>query len=127
MVKIDEESLICDFAESYHIYDWRSLNLLYASILASGLRDNSRIKMKMSGIKYSLDTLLLASANDRLAYLLWMNTKDGQKNRNRPKSIYDLLMHEPKENEYAKGLTIDEFERKREQILASHPKSEERK
>ncbi len=127
MVKLDEEALICDFAESYHIYDWRSLNLLYASILASGLRDNSRIKMKMSGVNYTLDTLLLASANDRLAYLLWMNTKDGQKGRNRPKSIYELLTHEQKENEYAKGMTIDEFETKRNQILASHPKSEERK
>lgn len=45
-------------------------------------------------------------------------TRDGQKNRNRPASILDRLMHEPDEREtpvvYAGG---EEFEKARKQIL----------
>ena len=82
MVAVDEEALICDFAETYNILDWRELPCRTAAILASGLRNDSRIKMKINGMRYSTDTLLLASACDRLSFLVWAKTKDGQKGRN---------------------------------------------
>lgn len=120
MISVDEEALICDFAETYHIYDWRSLDVKYASILASRLRNNSRIKMKMSGIEYPLETLLLASAVDRLSYLLWAKTKDGQKGRNKPKSIYEELCGlnvKKKNDDYKKFNSIEEFDNYRNKIL----------
>lgn len=39
MVAVDEEALICDFAETYNILDWRELPCRTAAILASGLRN----------------------------------------------------------------------------------------
>ena len=41
MIATDEDALICDFAETYHIYDYRSLDVEYAATLAYGLRDDS--------------------------------------------------------------------------------------
>nr|DAK70357.1 MAG TPA: protein of unknown function (DUF5361) [Bacteriophage sp.] len=109
MISIDENALICDFAETYKIYDYRELKPEYASILAIGLRDNSRIKMKISGMKYPLDTLLIASANDRLSYLLWSKTKDGQKGRKKPKSVFDYLVNDHNKEEYITFNTVEEF------------------
>lgn len=91
MIAVDEDALICDFAETYHIYDWRGLPLSYAATLASGLRENSRIKMAITKRSVSLETLLMAATVDRLSYLLWANTKDAAKGRNRPASIVERL------------------------------------
>jgi len=46
MIKLDENALICDFAETYHIYDYRQLPPTRVAVFACGLRDDSRIKMK---------------------------------------------------------------------------------
>ena len=48
MLKKDEEALICDFAETYHIYDYKRLPLTTVAALAVGLRENSRLKMAMN-------------------------------------------------------------------------------
>ena len=60
---------------------------------SAGLRDNSRIKMKLSGMRTSNEILLLAYAVDRLSVLIWQNTKDGQKGKNRPKSTADAILN----------------------------------
>ena len=93
MVCVDEDALICDFAETYGVYDYRSLPILTAATLAQGLNPNSRIMRTLSGMELPINTLLLATAVDRLSYLVWMNTKDGFKNRNRPDSILRILLH----------------------------------
>ena len=46
------DELICDMAETYHVYDLRALPVETLATLAAGLRENSRVKMKMAGIKY---------------------------------------------------------------------------
>lgn len=91
MLHEDETALICDLAETYGIMDWKALPLRTAAALSSGLRENSRIKMKMAGIQASQDTLLLAAAVDRLSLLVWAKTKDAEKGRNKPGSIFDKL------------------------------------
>lgn len=70
MVNLDEDALICDFAQTYHILSWRSLPLRLAATLAVGLEDNSRIKRKMSGEPASREVILLAHTVDRLTALL---------------------------------------------------------
>lgn len=70
MVKTDEDALICDFAETYHIYNWRSLPLSLAATLACGLRADSRTKLKLNNANYSHDSMLLATIADRLGNLL---------------------------------------------------------
>lgn len=46
MVAEDEHALICDLAETYGIYDYHKLPARTVAILATGLREDSRIFMK---------------------------------------------------------------------------------
>lgn len=86
-----EPELICDFAETYHIYDYRALPLHYAATLALGLGSDSRVGRKLSSEKVDTNTLLLATIADRLATLIWFQSEDGRRHRNRPKSLVDAL------------------------------------
>lgn len=119
MLATDECALICDLAETYHIYDYKELPCSKVALFAVGLRENSRIKMKMCNIKYPLETMLLASMQDRLSLLLWINTKDGQNGINRPESVLaKLLNKENRQNsEIMTFSTPEEFEKYRNAIL----------
>lgn len=97
MVREDETALICDLAETYGVLDWKALPLRTAAALSAGLRDNSRIKMKLAGLQADQETLLLAAAVDRLSLLVWAKTKDAEKGKNRPESIFDRLTGQTKE------------------------------
>lgn len=118
MVITDEDALICDFAETYRIYDYRQLPLRMAAVFASGLRDNSRIKIKMSGLNAAPDTILNAVIADRVGTLVWMQSTDGVKNRNRPASIVDKIINPGATNENV--VTFDSgqaFEDERKRLL----------
>lgn len=91
MIRTDEDALICDLAETYQIYDYKQLPLKTVAVFSYGLRENSRIKMKMSQNNATFDTMLLAGINDRLSQLIWFKTEDGQKRKNRPQSIVATL------------------------------------
>ena len=56
MINLSEYALICDFAETYHIFDYRSLPVKLAATLSAGLRDDSRSKMIMADIPVPPDT-----------------------------------------------------------------------
>lgn len=103
-----EDELICDFAETYHILDYKGLSPKMAAVLCVGLRNDSRVKMKISESKLTLDQMLFARMIDELSFQSWAQTKDGQKNRNRPKSLLKELTEE-KEEEYEKFATADDF------------------
>lgn len=98
MIQTDEDALICDLAETYGIYDYKRLPLKLVASLAVGLRDDSRIKMKLSGARASTDIILLASIVDRLSLLIWMQTRDAEKGRNRPKSLLDMMIAKETDN-----------------------------
>lgn len=119
MIKLDESALICDFAETYHILDYRALPLKTAAVLASGLRDNSRIMMKISGMQVSPETALMAAAVDRLSLLFWAKTKDAESGSNRPESILAKLTgeNEKKDSDLQSFDTAEEFEAARQRIL----------
>ena len=85
----DEDSLICDFVEYYHIYDWRALPFDLAATLASGLSEDSRSKRKLSGNPVKVDTILMASIADLLGLWIWAHAKDGKEP---PSSYVDMLM-----------------------------------
>lgn len=122
MIGFDEDALICDLAETYHIYDYRALPARKVAILANGLRDDSRIKMKMGGQILTLEQTMLCSIYDRVALLLWINSKDGSKGTNRPKSVlHELTRDHSKDNA---SLTPNEFERRRAEILSKYAKED---
>lgn len=91
MITVGEDELICDLAETYGIYEYRAYSPLYIGTLAAGLRDDSRIKMKVSGERLSISQLLAAMTVDKLANLVWMQSKDGVKGRNKPVSVVEQL------------------------------------
>lgn len=115
MIKADEDALICDFAETYHVLNYKALPVKLAATLAAGLRDDSRIKPKLADMEVSPDTFLLAAIADRLGIIIWQRTKDGEKNRNRPKSITESL--KPKKSEVSVFKTGEEFIKARENLL----------
>ena len=105
--------MVCDLAETYHILNYRALPPKLVGVLVCGLRDNSRIKMKISDMSVDIDTLFNALIADRLSVLIWQNTEDGRKGRNFPKSIYERLLNPQKEESnnmaFASGADFDEY------------------
>lgn len=99
MIATDEDALMADFLETYHVADWRAFPVKQAAALAFHLSPESRIKRKMSGRTQSMDTLLLAVIADRIGTLVWMFSKDGQKGTNRPESIYAVLSEDASKKE----------------------------
>lgn len=93
-MSVDQDALICDFAEIYGIYDLRGVPVFTLATLAAGLRENSRIKMRLSGIGISRMEALAAAAVDRLSMLCWAQTEDGQRNENPPKSMISILLNQ---------------------------------
>ena len=91
MIALDGDALLCDFAETYHIYDIYEYAPEYIATLAKGLRNDSRIMMAISGLRVDVKTLLLAHIADNTAINTWFHSEDGQKNQNRPKSILGTI------------------------------------
>lgn len=119
MLERSEDSLICDLAETYHIYEMRSFKASYIAILAAGLREDSRVMMLFSGNKIRPSLLLQAASLDKLALLWWAETKDGQKNRNRPESVVESLTKENKQTEEPPIVfeSAEDFNKTREEMI----------
>lgn len=92
MIATDEQALICDLAETYQIYDYKSLPASKVATFSVGLRDNSRIKMKLNGAKASQDILIGSMIADRLGLLVWMMSEDGHKGANKPPQLLDIIL-----------------------------------
>ena len=119
MLERSEDAVIGDVAETYHYYDMRSFKASYIAILAAGLREYSRVMMLFSGNKIRPSLLLQAASLDKLALLWWAETKDGQKNRNRPESVVESLTKENKQTEEPPIVfeSAEEFNKAREEML----------
>ena len=103
------DEITCDFAEIYHVLDADALPPRLFATLALGLPDESRFKRALSGSRAGGRDLLLAAAVDRLSTLVWFQTKDGQKGRNRPKSIVESMTRKEEEKEQVFSVPIEEF------------------
>lgn len=116
MIYLDEEMLICDFAETYHVLDMRGLSPRLAAILALGLSESSRIKLKIANKRLSFDQTIATATLDRVNMLLWSKTKDAQRGVNRPQSLLEALEN-PKERDYKVFDSIEDFEKKRAELI----------
>lgn len=110
MIDVDEDALICDFAETYHIYDLYQYPCDYVATLAAGLRNNSRIMVKLSGLRITPELFTMCDIADSLRILRWWKTKDGQKGRNMPPMLQDVFSGETEkdENEELRGFKSGE-------------------
>lgn len=111
MLSADCDALICDFAETYGILNIRALPVSLLATLAVGLREDSRIKMNLSGSKANKSEMLLAAAVDRLSLLVWAQTEDGRNGVNPPKSVLDSIVGAEKTDSLVVAFESgDEFE-----------------
>lgn len=94
MLNLDKDALLCDLAETYHIYDYKSLPCKMVATFSCGLRADSRIKMKIAGIEPISDTILMAAIADGTRTTAWLQSKDGATGENRPKSLLAMMMGE---------------------------------
>lgn len=119
------DEMVCDLAETYHITDHRSLSVLKLATLVMGLRDDSRVKLAISGQTIRLETLLMAGAFDNLRLLLWSKTKDGAKGNNRPSSVLSSLIDNKGDNHDNLGFnSAEEFEKARNQMIKTDREEE---
>ena len=108
---------MCDFAETYHVFDYKALPLRTAAAHFVGLGEKSRIKRKLSGQTVDDTTALLAIIADRLGVLIWQRTKDGERGRNRPKSIFEAITGGEKTVSKPRGYaSVEEFEAARKKL-----------
>lgn len=117
MLKTDEDALICDLAETYHIFNMKAVPVLLLARLACGLRENSRIKLILTGKNASFETMVQVAILDELRWLHWAKTKDASKNRNLPKSMLQELLNTKEDNKPTAFDSPEEFERQRDRIL----------
>ena len=107
MLGFDRTALVCDLAETYRIYDYRSLPLSLVATLAAGLRDDSRIKMKMAGVKGDAKEILLATIADTLRY--WIYMMGGGKGDAPELIVSAYYPKKEKQKEYQSFSTPEEF------------------
>ena len=117
MIAFDEDALMCDLAQTYQIYDYRQLSPKMVAAFSVGLEDKSRIKMKLSGLKVPMDTLLLAQITDAINTLVWMNSKDCRNNSKRPKSLVEAILKPERDDKPKSFASGADFERYRRELL----------
>lgn|GEM_PF-5283895 len=90
MLAFDKTALVCDLAETYGIYNYRALPVMTLAALVSGLRPDSRIKLKMANIKETSSEVLLIQIFDLLQMMRyqWFATKKDPP----PKLLSDVLI-----------------------------------
>lgn len=89
---MDRDALLCDLAEVYHIYDFRALPVHTLAALACGLRADSRIMMKLAGVTYIPQYVMMAAMADNARLILHSLT--AKKNAQKPKLFTDALVEE---------------------------------
>lgn len=82
--------MVCDFAETYGVFNYKALPARTAAVLAAGLGVDSRIQRKLSNSKLPVNTALLALILDSLNHLTWMLATNSDEIPH-PASIYDAL------------------------------------
>lgn len=117
VLNVCEDEMICDFSETYGVFNYKELPADVLATLCFGLRENSRVKLKLSGMKVDRLSILMASAVDSLNFLAWTKTKDSQRGLNRPKLILNSILGETEQSDVESYATSDEWEQKRKDIL----------
>lgn len=118
MLSLDREAVLCDFAEVYHIYTFKGLSARYIATLAIGLRENSRIKLKMLGVKNCLpDIIINALLIDLVRDIRYIFAKYLSLETERGESIVDLIYGKEQSAKKTGYSSVQEFEEARERII----------
>ena len=111
MLGEDKDALICDMAETYHVLDIWALPVELLATLASGLRDNSRIKMKLSGMEHIPVDLVMPFVADTLTMVF------RDKNAEKPQLFTDLMMGRAEKKKTVGFTSAEAFAKEWERIV----------
>lgn len=117
MIHTDEDALICDLAETYHIFNYRELPVHLLATLSVGLSDDSRIKKKLRNVPALPGYIVDAFIMDALNIMIWQNTADGMKGRNRPESILKKIAGDTEDSDMLTFASGDDFEKYRKELI----------
>lgn len=117
VLKLYKEEMICDLAEYYGIYDYESHPPQRVAIFVKGLGQKSRIMNKIANTKTVREDILLTAIFDNLNWLLWSKTKDGQKNKNKPNQLLEVIFDKTKNDDINSFYSGKDFDLEREKIL----------
>lgn len=117
---IDEDALICDFAQYYSVFDIDLLELGMAATLACGLPEDSRIMKAVNGNRpdgEKVHRLAVLDALRSIEFALWQT--HSKKKLQRPESLLEKLLNTGREKEKElKGVnSAEEFEKVRTRII----------
>lgn len=121
MIEEGEDDLICDLAETYGIFDYKSLPVQLVAVFSYGLREDARIWKKLTEVR-NIDREIMVSILDNLNWLVWAQTEDGANNRNKPESLYKKLYgkESDKQSEVESYTSPEEYKKAWERIRKQH-------
>lgn len=121
MIEEGEDDLICDLAETYGIFDYKSLPVQLVAVFSYGLREDARIWKKLTEVR-NIDREIQVNILDNLNWLVWAQTEDGAYNRNKPESLYKKLFgkESDKQSEVESYTSPEEFKKAWERIRKQH-------
>lgn len=104
--------MVCDLVQTYHILNYQELSPSLVAALVLGLPDESRVKMKLSGQKITLNQTLMAMMVDSLQFIAWTKTKEAKNGRYKQKSVLKTLMgeYDKAKDELESFSSVEEFE-----------------
>lgn len=108
--------MICDLAETYGLFNYKELPPLTVATFLLGLREDSRVRMHVSGSRLTLDQMMSAAILDELRFLSWTKTKHGR--RYNQKRVLKALQgdYEKKKEDLMSFGTPEEYERHMKQF-----------
>lgn len=117
LIALDEDALVCDFAQTYHILDLYDLPVHTAATLAAGLKSDARVVMKAGGAQAPPLMIMLAHILDALRLLVWTKSRDATRGKNRPKSIAMTLIEKETNSDVVGFDSSQDFENERKRIM----------
>lgn len=117
MIATDEDSLICDLAQYYHFFDYKSKPVELVATLSAGLPEDSRIMRKLSKSNISKSELMLAAIYDDLNFYLYSMTQNAKYGINRPASIAEKWLNITEQKENMAFDSVNSYEKAKQRIL----------
>lgn len=117
MLGTDRDAVVCDLAETYHLFDLYAVSLETLATLCAGLRDDSRIKMKMMDMRRIAPSFSLVHISDTLTMLTHsLAAKEGTP----MPELYSDIMTGKQKTKQSKGFySIEEFEEARRRMIGN--------
>lgn len=118
MLASDEDALICDMAETYHILDIWALPVELLATLASGLRENARIWFKMNGLREIPTEIVLPQLADTITLIMYALAGGSSKGIEKPELFMEAMRGQTAKKKESKGFdTGEDFMAYRKRIL----------